>query len=47
VSEKVWLTGEPLVWDNMKHEFSGENFETHFKQPAGSANGTNASPFKF
>lgn len=45
VSEKVWMTGEPLIWDNVHNQFSGANFETHFKQPA-SSSGTNASPFK-
>jgi lipopolysaccharide export system protein LptA len=45
-SDKVWMTGEPLVWDNVKGRFSGSNFESHFKQPASSGTGTNATPFK-
>jgi lipopolysaccharide export system protein LptA len=46
-SEKAWMTGEPLVWDNVKGHFYGANFETHFKQPASSGTSTNGSPFKF
>jgi lipopolysaccharide export system protein LptA len=46
-NSKLWMTGEPLIWDNVKGRFSGANFESHFKQPAGSANSTNAAPFKF
>jgi hypothetical protein len=42
-SEKMWMTGEPLIWDNIKKGFSGVNFETHFKAPAGGSN--SASPF--
>lgn len=45
VSERVWMTGEPLVWDNMSGQFSGVNFEAHFKQPAGSGSSSNATPF--
>lgn len=46
-SSKAWITGEPLIWDNAKGRFSGSNFESHFKQPAGVGNGTNTTPFKF
>jgi lipopolysaccharide export system protein LptA len=46
-SSKAWITGEPLVWDNVRGRFSGANFESHFKQPGGSGGGTNAAPFKF
>jgi lipopolysaccharide export system protein LptA len=45
VSERVWMTGEPLVWDNVSGQFTGVNFEAHFKQPAGSGNSSNATPF--
>ena len=38
-----WLTGEPLIWDNIANRFTGPNIETHFRIPASSANGTNAS----
>lgn len=43
-SDKMWMTGEPLVWDNINQQFSGVNFETHFKAPAGAGGGTNMSP---
>jgi lipopolysaccharide export system protein LptA len=44
-SARAWMTGEPLIWDNVKGHFYGSNFESHFKQPANSGNGTNATPF--
>jgi hypothetical protein len=46
-SAKVWLTGDPLIWDNVKHEFSGTDFETHFKQTAAGTNDVNPMPIKF
>jgi lipopolysaccharide export system protein LptA len=46
-SAKAWITGEPLIWDNVTGRFSGANSESHFKQPSSSENSTNAAPFKF
>jgi hypothetical protein len=40
-NSKGWMTGEPLIWDNVNGNFSGLNTETHFKVPAQSASGTN------
>lgn len=37
---KGWMTGEPLVWDNVKNSFYGVNVEMHFQAPTG----TNGSP---
>ena len=45
-SEKFWITGEPLIWDNVRNSFSGVNFETHFKSPARSDKDTNNSPLE-
>lgn len=39
---KGWMTGEPLVWDNIAGRFSGSNEEGHFNIPRNSGNGTNA-----
>ena len=48
---KGWMTGEPLIWDNLNGNFSGVNTETHFKVPAQPAAGTNqpaaAAPLNF
>ncbi len=41
-NSKGWMTGEPLVWDNLNGNFSGVNTETHFKVPSTASNGTNA-----
>jgi hypothetical protein len=50
-NSKGWMTGEPLIWDNLNGNFSGVNTETHFKVPAQSAAGTNlpaaAAPLNF
>ncbi len=40
-NSKGWMTGEPLIWDNLSGNFSGLNTETHFKVPAQPASGTN------
>jgi lipopolysaccharide export system protein LptA len=45
--DKMWMTGEPLIWDNIRQQFTGANFETHFKQPAGSGSSNNVMPIKF
>ena len=39
-----WMTGEPLVWDNMADRFSGTDFKTVFKSVPTPGNGTNAPP---
>ena len=48
---KGWMTGEPLVWDNLTGDFSGVNTETHFYVPKTTSDGTNpaatAMPFNF
>jgi len=48
---KGWMTGEPLVWDNLNGNFSGVDTETHFRVPTAAANGTNPPstgvPFSF
>jgi hypothetical protein len=43
-NSKGWMTGEPLIWDNLSGNFSGLNTETHFKVPAQPASGTNPPP---
>jgi lipopolysaccharide export system protein LptA len=40
---KGWMTGEPLVWDNIANKFTGTDFKTMLKPAAKSGNGTNAS----
>lgn len=42
---KGWMTGEPLVWDNIADRFSGTDFKTILKPAPHSDNGTNAGPF--
>jgi len=48
-----WMSGEPLVYDNVTGHFTGTGIETHFSLPSTSDNGTNAStnnvtsPFNF
>lgn len=45
-SAKGWMTGEPLVWNNLNGQFSGVNTETHFQVPSDTGRDTNAgSPF--
>jgi lipopolysaccharide export system protein LptA len=48
---KGWMTGEPLIWDNVNGNFSGSDTETHFKIPASASTGTNppsvAGPLNF
>ena len=39
--------GDPLTFDLITKKYSASNFKTIFKQPPGSGNGTNASPFNF
>jgi hypothetical protein len=39
---KGWMTGEPLVWDNLTGNFSGVNTETHFRIPTAASDGTNS-----
>jgi len=50
-NSKGWMTGEPLVWDNLNGNFSGVDTETHFKLPAAPSTGTNpptpAMPLNF
>jgi lipopolysaccharide export system protein LptA len=45
--DKMWMTGEPLIWDNINQRFSGANFETHFKSSPGSGGSNNVMPIKF
>jgi lipopolysaccharide export system protein LptA len=40
-----WMTGEPLVWDNIANRFTGTDFKTILKVAPSSGNGTNAGPF--
>ena len=42
---KGWMTGDPLVWDNIAGRFYGTDFKTILKPAPGSGNGTNTSPF--
>jgi lipopolysaccharide export system protein LptA len=42
---KGWMTGEPLVWDNIADRFTGTDFKTILKPAPSSGNGTNAGPF--
>ncbi len=44
---QVIITGEPLILNLATKIYSGSNYRTVFKQPPGSGNGTNASPFNF
>lgn len=37
---KGWITGEPLIWDNVNNSFAGTDVEMHYFPPAT----TNASP---
>jgi len=50
-NSKGWMTGEPLVWDNVTGNFSGVDTETHFRIPATASTGTNspsdAGPLNF
>jgi hypothetical protein len=41
-NSKGWMTGEPLVWDNLNGNFSGVDTETHFKMPTTASDGTNS-----
>lgn len=45
--DKMWMTGEPLIWDNINQRFSGANFETHFKPSATPTNGSSVVPLNF
>lgn len=51
VNSKGWMTGEPLIWDNVSGSFTAVNPVTHFKVPASAGQGTNAaaetSPLNF
>lgn len=42
-NSKFWMTGEPLVWDNIAEIFEGTDFKSVAKVAPGS--GTNAGPF--
>ena len=43
-NDRGWMTGEPLVWDNIANRFSGTDFKTVFKSAPNFLNGTNAPP---
>jgi len=42
---KGTMTGEPLIWNIVTQQFSGVNPVMHFRVPADTGKGTNASPF--
>jgi hypothetical protein len=46
---KGWMTGEPLVWDNLEQKFSGNDTETHpyLRKGTNDVSNTNASPLDF
>jgi lipopolysaccharide export system protein LptA len=44
-NSKGWMTGEPLVWDNVNKQFSGTHPQTVFKAPADIGGGSNSTPF--
>lgn len=39
---KGWMTGEPLVWDNMADRFTGTDFKTVFKTVPNASDGKNS-----
>ncbi len=39
-----WMTGEPLVWDNVANRFSGTDFKTIIKPSPNSGDGANPPP---
>ena len=41
-NSKGWMTGEPLIWDNVNKQFSGVNPQTIIQRP--SDNGSNSTP---
>src|SRR5208282_6291913 len=38
---KGWMTGEPLVWDNIAGSFTGTDFKSVLKPASSFGNGTN------
>ena len=41
-NSKGWMTGEPLIYDNVSGQFTGTGIESQFAVPTSSGNGTNA-----
>lgn len=42
-NSKGWMTGEPLVYDNVTGQFGGTDIQSQFTVPTKSGNGTNTS----
>ena len=43
-NSRGWMTGEPLVWDNVANRFSGTDFKTILKPSPNPGGGTNSPP---
>ncbi len=40
-NDRGWMTGEPLIYDNLSGRFSGSGIESHFSMPSNPGSGTN------